>query len=435
MSQTSFTQIKAAFDADNSLGDFECIATPRRQNCDNKLLPDQKANAEPLLSIAQKDLSLNDVRDIINCLLCHEHQKTYRHKDKLEAQWTTEFPNLNFKLLRTSSPLSLYSRRPTSDGRRSSNLTPTPSTSRPTPATSLESSSPPPDFPAGRHQRGSGSPSLPSTPSIERNFRPRVTSEKPTGASTNDRDYSRSASRGCASLTRPLSDDFPSQAYKNGAGVSEIPDTTIPAIIDHNQASEQHNTDIEASQHDDKAETGLNPFAPGKTSEWSLRKVRSEVLALLSDPLPKADTTGDIYAVQVRSKPYVKIGITKRKVNRRLGEIEVQHGQDLDMNTVVRIAGVPISQLKRLEDLVHAYLARVRRDLRPHNSRSKGTRSEYFECDIGTAEKIMNRSWKLMKRVGLEPGRDIDYNVVDELRQDPALDMEMSDKLGMLTLN
>jgi hypothetical protein len=193
--------------------------------------------------------------------------------------------------------------------------------------------------------------------------------------------------------------------------------------------------DLAADSNEPENDSLPPAFSRGEASVWSPWAIRSQVLDVLLEPLPKPDAEGSIYAVKVgngNTTSIVKIGWTTRKVKRRLKEIAREHGQPIDDSTKLSISNIPLLQLQRLEAVVHADLAFFQLNLSVQNSNGRGQKKhrEYFEVDISIAQRTINKWWSRMQDIGLEPGRKLDPEIETAIRLDPALDIERSETGG-----
>lgn len=427
MTRTSFAVLQAAFEGHDGIGDFRCIATPRGDACENELEPEQKADAKRLLRRQKSDLDLDELRDIINCVLCSDHQTTFTHKGKVQDLWCKEFPNHDFKSRRSLSPYNknpnlVSTRRRRSSNLSSSNAPPTPSTTASDSLAPHTTPPPQPDFHSARHERSMSTPDRYSTPVIiERNDRPPIVVEPPD-ALDSEEDDSPSVRR--SSRARP--------SHHTTQSLPVLPALNEMAAAADESTSPTEDPEIiavgaplaEGPQPVGGAfDTQANDFMTGDVSTWAPWRIRSEVLSTLLEPIPTADKKGTVYAVKVTSRPYVKIGYTTRDVSTRLREIIRDHGEQLDIGGAYCLPHrLPLLQLMRLEALVHADLAYFQRDLR-------GVRKhrEYFEVDIIRAQRSIIFWWSVMQDIGLEPGKELDTEVVKAITESSALDIETTD--------
>lgn len=112
MTRYSFADIRAVFVTNTVIESFGCIANPyNRNDCQNELWPERVEDAQRLCRRAESGMILDELRDIINCLLCVDCQRGYTHKDKVERKWSCEFPDFDFSSRRSPSPYSLKSGR------------------------------------------------------------------------------------------------------------------------------------------------------------------------------------------------------------------------------------------------------------------------------------------------------------------------------------
>ena len=426
----SYDFVRAAFQNVNDLSQFKCIATPgNKRRCGGDLDPDQKKNANLLLGKEKTDLTLDDVRNIYTCLLCSAHQGTYWHKNKVEARWIIEFPHLDFSPARSPSPYSLHGKRHSQDRRRSSNLTPSSSSSIPTLTTwaSEPAAARPSRLRLSLPRRAStaGSPAAASLHGMEGSDGV----QQDDFDSARDRDDSPSAGRGRRSVNH-------SRANGVASPVGEYTDVTPPApgpepavgMLQENVTHRPRSASRGSSSNETSASVDTGPFYPGEASTWAPWTLRSAVLKKLwGEPIPNAKSIGSIYAVQVKGQRYVKIGITRIQVRKRLNDIAKSHGQALEVENAF-FQDVPVLQLERLENVVHADLAYFQRDLRVvHGQNQRTSRElirthhEYFEIDLDTAMRTIRLWIQIMDSIGAEPGNEIGSTIIKAVQNSHAL--------------
>lgn len=374
--------------------EFTCIGHKSRsiEDCENELNDDRKERASELLGEDDADLSGENRRDIIALLLCQECQYTYTQKNKIKERWIFDSPGIDFGLKRSPSPYSLYSRRPTSDRRRSSGLRPSGTISSPcrcrASSRSIVESPPSPTDAALARRRGRAVPTVP---------------DLPTPISTN----------------QPNAMEIDSETEENLdlEHDSSLTNQDESATNLSNAAHARYSSEELDQATPQTPDIDTNPFSPGEASTWAPWMLHAETLRLLWEPLPEPQSKGSIYAVQVVGTPYVKIGLTTRKVRKRLKEINNEHGQKLNINGAISEDGIPLLQLYRLEKLVHADLAYFQRDLRVEKPTYRRTHKEYFEVNIAKAEETIRLWWFIMQSLGLEPGTKVDSKITKLVRE------------------
>lgn len=96
MTRLSYAQIRRELFTRREDASVQCIANPGNVNdCPNDLWPEQVDDATELFWRAEQNgLTLDELRNIINCLLCVRCQSTYTHKNKVEDNWRNDFPEL-----------------------------------------------------------------------------------------------------------------------------------------------------------------------------------------------------------------------------------------------------------------------------------------------------------------------------------------------------
>lgn len=238
-----------------------------------------------------------------------------------------------------------------------------------------------------------------------------------------------------------VDDDFASEEHDvegdqntGGEAMSVLEDEPIllyERAEDDDEMTEPHAHDREPSEPTtDGSEAVMEVFQPGDASTWSPWTLRSEVLDLLLEPLPNLKAKGSIYAVKVNTAndtPMVKIGYTTRPVRTRLREIAAQQGNYINPESRFFISHIPILQLQRLEKLIHGDLNYFQRDLKIQNGRVHKTHREYFTVDLNTAERTIKFWYDVIKDIGLEPGQELDEDIVANIRRHPALAVERAD--------
>jgi hypothetical protein len=167
-------------------------------------------------------------------------------------------------------------------------------------------------------------------------------------------------------------------------------------------------------------------FVPGDAASWAPWTIRSEVRALILESLPKPNDKGCIYVVQDLETQHVKIGMTVRPFRTRLSEISRDHKRKLDEKNAWHLPGIPYIQLLRLEALVHADLAYFQRNLQLSTRGARRTHREWFNVDMATAQRTV-RLWRdVMRTIALEPGNELNGDIVDDLHSSPAFDVDMT---------
>lgn len=445
-----FSEIQALFAEGNQPTTLNCIATPYGNRCDAKLNDNQLLNLHDMLLEASEPMLMKEVRDIINCLICADHQYgKYNHKDKVEATWQDEFQHLNFSTRRSPSPYSLSSRpstprrsSPRSNGSTPGRLASTPASSpRSFSSTSL-SPPPPPNFQAS-HTRSTGAPVLSAAERLDVGF------DTSSAAFANDYTSAVSpglpesplASRGRRHSASPPSDmggfndDHSDRAVlqRSLSAVDEDPrNEESPYITEQEQLSTQEPV-LQPEQPDYLSEVEFTPrdgpsttwgrFEHGEASAWAPWTIRKASLELIREPLLNPKATGYVYVAQVEhtNRTIVKIGRTYQKPNARLNQIAKEHRQQFNMGSLWYRAGIPALQLERLERLVHSDLAYYQRNWLVCTDRSHKTHHEYFEVDMSTAQQTIDVWLAIIRKVGIRAGAMPNESVFESVHSDPDL--------------
>ncbi|KAK4498864.1 hypothetical protein PRZ48_009374 [Zasmidium cellare] len=200
------------------------------------------------------------------------------------------------------------------------------------------------------------------------------------------------------------------------------PNSTRPTSpIDAEETDPTHATEDDPNpdpnpQPSSSQSTLERTFVPGASSTWPLWRVCQEVRHLLFEPLPNPKANGVLYAISSPEHNKVKIGYTMRKnPHERFRELERQYGEPLGHPWYLE--GIPYVQLLRLEELVHADLAKYQCDLRVPFGRGNGVRvhREWFDVDLQTAERTVKFWWAAMQHLGIRPGKKLPEGVRDRL--------------------
>ena len=178
-------------------------------------------------------------------------------------------------------------------------------------------------------------------------------------------------------------------------------------------------------------------FHLGVAYSWAPWTIRSKVIELLQEPIPGPETHGQLYVVRVvtgDTQRYVKIGYTARDVSKRLREISDQHRVKLEVGSVCKTLSLPLTQVTRLEALVHADLAFFQRDLCVVTDQKTAYRVEYFEIDQADAWRTVEMWTSIMHGIGLRPNKalpeavtqrlEVCANVYERLRDDVRTESE-----------
>lgn len=406
MTRWTFDQVRSVFIADVVLETFNCIANPHSRDCPNPLWPERLDDAAELFRQAEYDRNIDELRNLINCLLCVEHQSTYTHKNKVEARWGAEFPQFDFSRRRSPSPYSLKS------GRRTGRLSRTPSPS-------FTASTPPPQpvFRTPSREGNTGAADPIHTPQSSRSSFlavPAYDSDDGGSSAVSDSPLLR---RRTAQAEDSQSVQATSQSTVESPRVMDV----VAEMIDPPEIGVVEGICVAEmpveSEHNGEEDAPSDPQVPldfrvGEAVAWAPWTLRSEVVSTLLEPLPKANSKGTIYAVRVKDTPYLKIGYTIRKSNTRWTEISRRDNVDLETEAAFTRRGIPYLQLLRLEALVHADLAYFRRNLRTKNGKYS---REYFEVDIATAQRSINTWLRVMQDVRLEPGRELSDEMCNQI--------------------
>jgi hypothetical protein len=386
MDYKSFDEIRNLLRLD--LTAFKCIGRPWKKDCGNNLESERKKLAKEVLGEPEADLTGENRRDVLALVLCADCQVNYTEKNNYRSRYS----DLDFAK-RSPSPHTLYSSSNRLSRRRSSGVRLAVETPRPSAQTRGSNeltlntipSSPTEDVLARR--RGRSAPSTPpsSLPTINQDI-------VMDGTATEEALYT--------------NHDVP-PAANGGFGTFDPSDSTPEArpTTQPRSRSSPLNQDI------------TRQFKEGEGSTWAPSTLHSEVLRLLWEPIPSPTSKGSIYAVEVIGTPYVKIGVTTRRVQTRLNEINGRHGQRLNIVGRRVEHDIPFLQLYRLEALVHADLAFYQRNLVIREHTQRRTHREYFEIDIATAQKTIRTWWSIMQTIGLEPGTEIDQTIKEAVRE------------------
>ena len=109
-----FAEVQKAFQSEEEIKEFECVATYHGAPCKIRLTDGQKVKLLGLLQKNKHSLTLDELRTIIYELLCEYHQtKRCYYEDQVEKVWQEEFRHLDFSFYRSPARTSGLSRSPT----------------------------------------------------------------------------------------------------------------------------------------------------------------------------------------------------------------------------------------------------------------------------------------------------------------------------------
>jgi hypothetical protein len=438
----TFATVLASFQQDASILTFSCI----NLQCGTGLDQDQKHVATNILRQQYDLITARDVRDVMALLLCGQDQKYYNHKNHLIDQWGPELPHLDLKK-RTQSPYSLVNgRRSASTGssRRSSNVL-TPPSSSPRDADNLQVrpttplprrrlfSTPSTSSSQSEHSR-QGTPAVHDdndtqdieqsrtstldghdSPSVERlRRRARRSSSmyeqemEIDGAATDIRLSTESSHR-------PASQDLTDDERMEEAD-EQVPGAFVSENSDATQRSDRRQTFYQESINENPEQGRRSrqlpvpedrpPFYLSETTNFAPWTIRREVLNLLWEPIPDTRSKGCVYVVKVKDRPYVKIGVTTRKLKIRLNEINTQissvHGLSLESECLYSSRNdIPVLELMRLEKIIHTDLAYFQRNIQTLRLR------EFFEIDLESAQERVELWIDIMTGIKLKTGSEV----------------------------
>lgn len=385
----TFERVQATFRGNPATTTFRCLINNARPIACVTLEANQVQHASQILC-SDLPRSLRDVWDVVNCLVCVQHQgdRIYTYKHQVMDRWQDDFPQLDF----SSSPMprSRYSLCSTPrSARRHTQMRDTrqerPSTSR----------------------AGAGNPSHgryntePATPSPE----------------------SRSIDHDQAADEDVDMDDDPFIATPDSTRPTTPADGEEQALRNGHEEDQPHNLDSALTPaRPPPPSTQQRSFVPGTSSTWPLWRVRQEVRHLILEPLPSPRAHGILYAVHSPQHNKVKIGYTmRRKFEDRLRELQKQHDGTLGHHWY--LSKIPYVQLLRLEELVHADLARYQCDYKVQFGHGNGFRvhREWFDIDLATAQQTMKFWWAAMRHLRIEPGRELHKRWEDRLSTQGAM--------------
>ncbi|KAK4544063.1 hypothetical protein LTR36_004561 [Oleoguttula mirabilis] len=214
-----------------------------------------------------------------------------------------------------------------------------------------------------------------------------------------------------------------------GLSIDAIGCSTQPGLPQSSDGTETTGVRGRSTAIRRRTSSSADGFTAGEASSWALWTVRTEVRALVLEPLPKPNDKGCIYVVEdVATKRHVKIGMTMRPFRTRLAEIARTHKRSLDETNAWHLPGISYIQLLRLEALVHADLAQYQRNLSVRNSSNRRVHREWFEVDKATAQKTVRMWWDIMCNIGIKPGMELEPVVCEALNSSPAFDVDMADE-------
>ena len=422
----TFGEVKELYADNNVPQGLKCIATPNGTRCDKDLSGDQILNLRDILNHALERMTLDEVRDVINCVICVDHQKgrNYRHKDKVQQKWNAEFPDLDFSRRRSRSRLSLSSGKSTPRRTSRSSVSPSHASTGRTPSSTRIGIStwlgePPPQLQLGsRHMRSASAPEsrVFDQPEAVSASSPAIHINDSIAELEEDGPESPLATRGRPQNPNP----FINQTEAFAEGTDHSP-RQRPASGSSLQARRELREPVRTPEVEQAAPPSTSGFENGEASAWAPWTIRSEVQDLVLLSMPHPDLQGSIYVVQVRNteRSIVKIGITYQQYKTRIGQVAQQHQQSFNMDTAFHRPGIPSLQLERLEKLVHADLAYYQRNWRVRTDRSFKTHHEYFEVDMKVAQLTVDLWRDIIDNLGLKAGVTLDRSLFKSLNADP----------------
>ncbi|KAF2161860.1 hypothetical protein M409DRAFT_27589 [Zasmidium cellare ATCC 36951] len=375
----TFAQVQSAFRNDPTMTTFPCLMHNARVGECVLLGATQVQNAS-LILCSDLPTTLRDVWNVINCLVCIQHQgdRIYTHKHRVKDHWQMEFPNLDL----SSSPMPRSRYSLCSSPRQALRSTPLRSARAQT----------------SSHRRNEEEP---VTPIPER--------QQTDAEDVTDNDVDM--------------DDEPFIATPDSTRTPSVAETEES---DHYTSAEEDRTPSPSPNPPPRRTSSpFSPqrtFTPGSSSTWPLWRIRQDVRHLLIEPLPLPKAHGILYAIESLQHHKVKIGWTMRKnPNERFKELEKQHGAPLGNSWY--LDGIPYVQLRRLEELVHADLAKYQCDFRVPFGRGSGARvhREWFDIDMHTASTTIDFWWAAMRHLRIKPGRELDERVRGRLNTQGAM--------------
>lgn len=433
----SFAEVVARFANGNVPHGLSCMAMPYGSQCPNNIEHDHLLDVPYILNQALGPLELDEVRNVINCLLCASHQQNSYWKQAADDRWEAEFPHLTFDRTRrrSNSPYSLSRGKTSPRPRRTASQSTTSPAGIGRPAASTRHSDsrlmPHPPLTHSefrpRSQRSASAPQAPVIPTVELSDHasPGTPSRRlsaPGSESEQSEEDSPSAARGRRQDTARLSDRL--QAIAEDV----VRPDPIPSHNDDSTIGEaRDDTPLSVAEIDRPSSEEPEGFVNGDASSWAPWTIRDGVRSLVLEPLPRPNEKGSIYVVQNLARTHVKIGITQQSFRTRLRQIANQHQQELDITNAWHLPSIPYMQLSRLEDLVHADLAYYQRNLRVRTDRSFRTHREWFEVQMPVAVKTVRMWWDIMQRNRLQPGEQLDETTEQTLISNSAFDVDMDE--------
>ena len=428
MTYITYSQLKETFDDENDAGAFRCLGRPSKEECGEEIASPRKELARRLLSKEEDELLGEERTDIIVLLLCERCQQTYTQRTNIKQQWLKDSPGIDFGIKGSPSPYSLHPKRAASRTCRSSNSNSSPTsapTSAPTRASLVVVSQGPCSSPtesvASRRRRRRRSTGGCSSSSRTQNANSLPTIFPDPGDAYTEAHNGRDE----LPLSRRSRHEMSDSDSRQQSLLAEERSVRNEGQADNNLTSEvvqlgTANETIPPTPPGSAAEQltsagDTNPFRHGRAYDWEPCTLRSRVLDIFWRPL--LEKRGSIYAVQVRGRPYVKIGRTTQPLDDRLRQIEREHGQELDVSAKFSKSNITLLQLERLEKLVKAFLGYYQMDLPCGNA----IHAEYFEISLAQAEKTIHLFMRLMETHGVEPGKDVDPKVSSAIQSSPAL--------------
>lgn len=443
-----FVDVHAMFVDDNCPRGLRCIATPNSNRCINLLDDNQLLNLRDLLHSTSEPISLGEVREVMDCLICAYHQRRrYDHKKKVDQAWQSEFPHLDLASPRSRSRYSLHSGRATP--RRSIGSSPsTPTRQVLTPSSmatngSVSLSPPLPLSNLDTHRmRSISAPTLvgerllagsDSSPAVYVNDVADYFDQAPPESPLANRRRPHSLTHASESRIEELDRQRQADSVTNSESVCE-PEHTVTQqkygmglVPRRNPINGSEPAPI-ARQEQAKGERSparSGRFENGEASKWAPWTIRSASLELLRQSIPHPKDKGSIYAIEVvhPQRTITKIGITYQSVGDRLKQISSQHKQSFNEGSMFHRSGIPALELERLERLVHSDLAYFQRNWLVPTNESHKTHHEYFEVDLKTAQETIDLWRSITRSIDLKPGTRPNDQWFASIGSDPELEV------------
>lgn len=428
MKRLTFAEVRNLCLTSETAFKFHCLALPSHKQCAEELEASQVIAVTVIFHKSLEDLNVKDIREIIDCLICREHQKHGNIRSKIERGWTAEFPNLDFAGKRGRSR---YSLTPTSSARstpvkqlangqsnsmRQSPLTPESATARMgSPSTHSEDSIPqiflsPDDSLPVRLQRSLSAPEpssgpIPIDPLLASVYTAEGQDASPQNTSDlrSDTQLPGDATILQADAVETLSPDDPVANTR----------ARTPSNTRREPRGAARGRALGPSVHQDGFHLGI-------AHDWAPWTIRSRVLELLHEGLPGPKDQARLYVARINTgstQRYVKIGKTGRPIETRMKEIRDQHHVDVDDKSVWPTVAMPVAQAMRLEALVHADLAFFQRILCVTKDKRTMHHVEYFELSQQEAWETVNMWLAIMTGPGMRPGEAVSRDFDEGIRK------------------